>query len=228
MQITPSIKQRLSNPDNAKLVIKLLNHDPSPSRHSLAKDLCQRLDLRDFKGDWQMATTSKALRELEAEGLWKLPAPLFRGRRGWDPTRLHRRVPVPRAVPECLEKVQGLGLVEVVDDEHLAIWNELMLGEHPLKDCRLVGRQLRYLIGSEHGWLGGIGFGSAALHLEGRDRWIGWNPAQRGQHLERVINMNRFLIRRSVRVLATFESPVPTSTPHRSHWKQGPRNRKVP
>ena len=68
-----------------------------------------------------MATTSKALRELEAEGLWKLPEPLFRGRRGWNPTRLHRRVPVPRAVPECLEKVQGLGLVEVVDDEHLAI-----------------------------------------------------------------------------------------------------------
>lgn len=74
-----------------------------------------------------------------------------------------------------------------------------MLGEHPLQDCRLVGRQLRYLIGSDHGWLGGIGFGSAALRLAGRDDWIGWSSAQRDQHLERVINMNRFLIRRSVR-----------------------------
>ncbi len=197
--MTPSIKQSLSEPDNVKLVITLLNQEPAPSRHRLAKELCQRLNLRDFKGDWQMASTSKALRELEEEGLWKLPEPLLRGRRGWNPRRLNRPVPLPRAVPELLEEVRGLGLVEVVDYEHLGIWNELMIGEHPLKDCRLVGRQLRYLIGSEHGWLGGIGFGSAALHLQGRDNWIGWSPSQRGEHLKRVINMNRFLIRQSVR-----------------------------
>jgi hypothetical protein len=74
-----------------------------------------------------------------------------------------------------------------------------MIGEHPLQDCRLVGRQLRYLPASDHGWLGELGFGSAALHLEGRDEWIGWNVSQRRQHLERVINMTRFLIRPQVR-----------------------------
>ena len=75
--------------------------------------------------------------------------------------------------------MRGLRLIEVTDEEHLRIWNELMLGEHPLKDCRLVGRQLRYLLGSDHGWLGALGFGSAALYLEGRDDWIGWNHSQR-------------------------------------------------
>ena len=197
--MTSSIKERLSAPDNVKLVLTLLNHDPAPSRHGLAQELCERLDLCDFKGDWQWATTSKALRQLEEEGLWKLPKPLLRGSQGWNPTRLNRPVLAPRAVPELLQEVRGLSLVEVVDPERRAIWNELMIGEHPLQDCRLVGRQLRYLIGSDHGWLGGIGFGSAALRLEGRDDWIGWSSAQRDQHLERVINMNRFLIRRSVR-----------------------------
>ena len=43
----------------------------------------------------------------------------------------------------------------------------------------LVGRQLRYLIGSEYGWLGGAAFASAALHVQDRDRWIGWNREQR-------------------------------------------------
>jgi hypothetical protein len=98
-----------------------------------------------------------------------------------------------------VEAVQGLCLVEVEDREHLQIWNELMLREHPLRDCRLVGRQLRYLVGSDHGWLGAIGFGSAALYLEDRDQWIGWTPAQRMEHLPRVLNMNRFLIRPRVR-----------------------------
>jgi hypothetical protein len=58
---------------------------------------------------------------------------------------------------------------------------------------------LRYLVGSDHGWLGAIGFGSAALRLEGRDTWIRWSPQQRAEHLERVLNMSRFLIRPSVR-----------------------------
>jgi hypothetical protein len=73
-----------------------------------------------------------------------------------------------------------------------------MIREHPLHDCRLVGRQLRYLISSAHGWLGGIGFGSSALYLESRDKWIGWDESQRAEHHERVINMTRFLIRDSV------------------------------
>jgi hypothetical protein len=112
---------------------------------------------------------------------------------------LNQPVAPPEKVPATLEEIRGLRLIEVSDPEHLRIWNELMIGEHPLQECRLVGRQLRYLVGSEHGWLGGMGFGSAALQLEGRDDWIGWNHQQRSEHLERVLNMSRFLIRPSVR-----------------------------
>src|SRR5437870_221586 len=131
MQCSPSIKQRLLEPLNIKLVLRLLRADPAPSRNSLAKELCRRLDLRDSKGDWQMATTGKALRELQDQGLWKLPEPLFSGGRGWNPTRLNCGVPAPRGVPEVLQELRGLCLVEVVDEEHLRIWNELMLREHP-------------------------------------------------------------------------------------------------
>jgi hypothetical protein len=198
MQFAFSVKQTLATPENAKLVHLLLGAHPAPSRNQLAKALCDRLELRDAKGDWQIASTSKALRELEDQGLWHLPKPRTSGARAWHPTRLHRPVLGPTHLPELLQEVRGLRLIEVEDEEHLRIWNELMLREHPLKDCRLVGRQLRYLLGSDHGWLGAMGFGSAALYLEGRDDWIGWNPSQRRQHLERVLNMNRFLIRPQV------------------------------
>jgi len=199
MLAASSIKQRLSESENVKLVIGLLRSDPAPNRQRLAKEICRRLDLRDGKGDWQMATTSKALRELEDQGLWTLPEPRPSAPRHWMPTRLNLPVAAPEGVPEVLEEITGLRLIEVAEQEHLRIWNELMIREHPLKECRLFGRQLRYLIASDHGWLGGIGFGSAALHLEGRDDWIGWNVGQRREHLERVLNMSRFLIRPSVR-----------------------------
>jgi hypothetical protein len=199
MQCTFSIKQRLAEPENLKLTRDLLGDTPGLTRAQLTQELCRQLDLRDPKGDWQIGTTAKALRDLEAQGLCHLPKPTAEGPRSWNPARLHRRIPPAREVPAAVEAVQGLCLVEVEDREHLQIWNELMLREHPLRDCRLVGRQLRYLVGSDHGWLGAIGFGSAALYLEDRDQWIGWTPAQRMEHLPRVLNMNRFLIRPRVR-----------------------------
>lgn len=110
-------------------------------------------------------------------------------------------VPAPKGVPAQVEEVQGLRLVEVStgEDQLFRTWNELILTEHPLEDCRLVGRQLRYLIGSDHGWLGAIGFGSCALHLRARDEWIEWDPSTRKRFQERLINMTRFLIRPQVR-----------------------------
>lgn len=195
------IKQRLAQPDSIALVRQLLGAKPVPTRTLLAKQLCQRLDLRDPKGDWQIATAAKALRELEAHGHWTLPPPAIqRPRRSSStPARLPQRVAPASAVPCQLEQIQNLALVEVRTPEHLLIWNELMICEHPLRDARLVGRQFRYLVGSDHGWLGGIGFGSAALYLESRDTWLGWDDAQRTAHLPRVINMTRFLIRPPLR-----------------------------
>lgn len=201
MQISPSVKQRLEQPENVKLVVSVLARTPALTRTGVVKELCRRLDLRDQKGDWQIGTTARALRDLEEQGYWKLPKAVIRRTRTWStaPTRLPQPVPAVSGVPEQLEQIQGLQLVEVTDRPQLQIWNELMIGEHPLHDARIVGRQVRYLIGSDYGWLGGIGFGSAALYLEARDQWIGWSEAQRIGHLSRVINMTRFLIRPTIR-----------------------------
>ena len=76
---------------------------------------------------------------------------------------------------------------------------EWACGEQGRGSGPLVGRQLRYLIGSEYGWLGGLGFAAAALHLAARDRWIGWDLERRRAHLDMVVGMSRFLIRSSVR-----------------------------
>jgi len=194
-----SIKDALSHPDSVKLISAWLAANEGNTRTELAKYICQELDLRDATGELRLATTRKALRDLEKKGYWKLPE-LTKATGQWTPRRLNRPVAAPRDVPMRVDGIKGLELIEVrrEDDERLRIWNELMLSEHPLGSCRLVGRQLRYLIGSEYGWLGGIGFGCSALHLESRDKWIGWDEAQRTEHNPRIINMTRFLIRKSV------------------------------
>jgi len=201
MKAKTSIKERLSTPENVTMVTDWLAGNKAKTRTELATYMCERLGLRDGKGALRLATALKALRDLEGEGYWKLPTAKAHGGGKWNPRRLGHAVAAPQGVPERAEQVEGLELIEVRsgDDEHMRIWNELMLVEHPLHDCRMVGRQLRYLIGSAHGWLGAIGFGSSALYLQSRDEWIGWDEAQRSEQHERVINMTRYLIRESVR-----------------------------
>ena len=78
------------------------------------------------------------------------------------------------------------------------MWNELVEREHPRGAVVHVGAQLRYLIVSEHGCLGALGFAASALTLGCRDRWMGWDHEQRCSQLNRVVGLSRFLIRPGV------------------------------
>ena len=192
-----TIQETLSSPPGAAIVRKGLRKFAAGARAALARFLCHELDLKDPQGAPRLAGVQKALRVLEARGMWTLPAAQGPDWQGWQPRRLDAPVPPPEGVPRRVDAVAGLHLVEVTsdNDELFRVWNELMLTEHPLQDCRLVGRQLRYLIGSDHGWLGGLGFGSCALRLRERDEWIGWDEPTRKGFQERLINLTRFLIR---------------------------------
>jgi hypothetical protein len=79
-------------------------------------------------------------------------------------------------------------------------WRELFEQEHYLGAGPLCGAQLRYLIASPHGYLGGLAFSAAARRLAPRDEWLGWNDVARAENLHRVVNNSRFLIRAHVQV----------------------------
>ena len=77
------------------------------------------------------------------------------------------------AHPECC----------VDEESERRIFNEMLQHEHPDGAVLSVGRQIRYLIGSEHGWLGGLHFVASALTLKPRDRWIGTGSAGRARRV---------------------------------------------
>ena len=167
-------------------------------RTALADRVCSEFGFHDARGRAQRSGCLKALRELEARGRIRLPTPRRRVKH-CGPRGLGRAVPEPVGVPETVDGVRELELILVETGPQRALWNELMAREHPRGAGPLVGAQLRYLVGSAHGWLGGLGFGAAALRLRDRDRWIGWDEEQRRAHLHRVVGLSRFLIRPSVR-----------------------------
>jgi hypothetical protein len=197
MNTQNQVKRKLSEPAVITYVAGLLNVNKFVHRSELADFLCERFGFYDARGQEQRDGCLKALRELEAAGHFTLPA--ARAKTGPNtPKRLPEAVAEPTGVPAKAGEVRGLELIEVSTEEHMRIWNEMMIREHPRGHGPLVGRQIRYLVGSDHGWLGALGFAAPALQLAERDRWIGWDVEQRRAYLHMVVNMSRFLIRPSV------------------------------
>jgi len=197
MHLQNQIKRTLGQPESIDIVRSQLASNVHRDRTSLSKALCQHFNFHDARGGHQIGGCNKALRELERAGHFILPAST-KPQSIKSPRRLGIAVPDPVDVPAQVGGVQGLALSKVDSVDLMRIWNEMMICEHPQGAGPLVGCQLRYLINSEHGWLGGFAFSAAALKLRERDQWIGWDTDQHRQQLHRVLGMSRFLLRTSV------------------------------
>lgn len=198
MNVQNQIKRALSTPEAIEYVRLLLEDDDELfTRTGLAEVVCEEFGFQDPSGQNQLGGCLKALRELEAAGRFQLPEPQSH-KSAPAPRRLSGPVEEPKGVPAEVGDVVGLELILVAQENQMRIWNELMIGEHPQGAGPLVGRQVRYLVGSVHGWLGGFGFAAPALQLADRDRWIGWDSEQRRAHLHGVVCLSRFLIRPGV------------------------------
>jgi len=201
MEKQNQIKRTLALPASIETIRDLLENKELNNRTRLARRVCEEFKFYDTRDQVQISGCLKALRELEAAGHFSLPAVSMQsGHKPGQklPRRLASPLPPPVGVPAQAGDVEGLKLVLVDTDEQLLIWNELMITEHPLGAGPLVGRQLRYLISSPYGWLGGFGFAAPALQLADRDAWIGWDQEQRQSYLHVIVGMSRFLIRPSV------------------------------
>ena len=199
MEVQNQVGRRLRT-DLARVrgVLDSAAHQGITNLGQLADRVCDAFDLRDGRGRWQRASCCKALGVLQARGDIALPAPRHHRAGGHSPRVLAHAVMPAHDVPGTVGEVRELALVRVETDAQRLAWNTLMAHEHPRGAGPFVGPQVRYLVGSAHGWLGAVGFAASARRLNARDTWMGWDDAQRRAHLHRVVGLCRFLIRPGV------------------------------
>ena len=198
MRLQSQILQTLRAPEAQARLGHIVAHGACESRAALGREVCAQFGFVDARGSAQLTGCLTALKELESAGQLTLPAPRPHPQRP-SPRCLDAPVPAPVDVPAQVRDVEGLRLVVVEDEAQRRVWNTLLATEHPQGTTTFVGCQLRYLIGSAHGWLGAVGFSASALRLRARDTWMGWSDEQRSAHLHRVVCLSRFLIRPAVR-----------------------------
>jgi hypothetical protein len=185
--------------DLEKICAEIVAAKP-PLRAEIARRVCRTLEWTDARGRPKLMSARVGLLRLHRAGLIELPPPLGSNGNG----RPLRRGPAhwPEEVPlvGSVEQLNGLRLSPVSDQAASRLWNGLIDRYHYLGYTPLPGAQRRYLIASDQGPLGALGFGAAAWKVGARDRWIGWQPEAREAYLGRVLNNARFLLLPWVRV----------------------------
>ena len=171
---------------------------PSLSLRKLAAQLCQRLHWNGPGGLPQLSVAVgvlRRLRELKAIALDQMQAPFGPGRRA-DKAAGAAAKPLVQWNPGSLEQAGTVELVLVGSrwSSSYRLWHQLLDAHHYLGSGPLAGHQLRYLIKGSGGWLGCLAFSAAALQVEARDRWIGWESEVRRENLPYVINNSRLLL----------------------------------
>jgi len=199
MQERIIVCRREFRPEVVEHLNQLTRQQPAPSGNTLAREACALLAWYSPDGRPALSSAKVALRKLEKRGVL-----VRRPLRSKAQHRLRasgQELPPLSRVPRRADQIQGLCLylLSGQEDPLHGVWNDLIIAQHPCGDAPLVGAQLRYLIGSAHGWLGALGFGPAAFVLGSRDQWIGWSTPARLSHLPEVVGLSRLLIRKEIR-----------------------------
>jgi hypothetical protein len=194
------IAQREFGPEILDRITKTVRERADLTRYALARLVCGWVGWADTAGRAKESSCRALLVKLERRGLIELPVARAVNFAEATPDE----AAAPQQWPQIKAKLAALGKVELVvvnGDRALSrVWRAMMRGHHPLSDGPLCGAQLRYLIRSERGWLGGLSFSSAAWRLKERDKWIGWSEATRRARLDRIVQNSRFLILPTVEV----------------------------
>ncbi len=161
--------------------------------------VCDFLKWVDSKGRPKLTSAKKALLLLEKKGFLRLPE---RQKRPIC-SALSRKDSVeftPTSAKPDLRSHRDLRLDLVQSKSDRDLWWHLIRNYHYLKDLKVVGPQIKYLIRSGEQVLGALCFSSASWSVAVRDNWIGWNSAERQRGLPHVLNNSRFLILPTVHV----------------------------
>lgn len=178
------------------LIIETTQMYPRLSQKEMASTVCELIGWTTPNGKPKRLQCVEFLRQLEAEGLIKLPEL----KAGY--TRQKQKVAMPAdkqptdggIEPEEINGCGRISLEIVQPGKRLAQWRKYVSSYHKLGDPRAFGSQIRYMITTDGNDLGCLLFSASSWALAPREKWIGWTTEEREARLYLIVNNSRFLI----------------------------------
>ena len=101
----------------------------------------------------------------------------------------------PFRLPEASEQALLDGLIlQLIEPQEKARWDQLVVEHHYLKSAILVGEQLHYVARYGEQWLALLGWSAPAFHLKGREAWLGWSEKQLRRRRHFLAQNSRFVL----------------------------------
>jgi Druantia protein DruA len=173
---------------------ELIEQNPTLKRTPLSRRICALLGWTQPNGALKAMSCRVALLRMQAEGLIRLPPSQNpkNGRR--PPVRLTAASDPQPLLCQPVHELPALTVQPVSTAAIAQLWNEYLARYHYLGYTPLSGSQMRYEIFSGAQRVAFISFGASAWKLAARERFVGWDEAQRRRNLQLVINNARFLV----------------------------------
>ena len=98
-----------------------------------------------------------------------------------------------------VESRKGLEVIQIQSTEEIRRFDEHLQQEHYLGETPPIGDFMRQVAVENGQWVALLVWGPAAYRLKDRDKWIGWDAAQRAERLKLIVQNRRFLVLGSAR-----------------------------
>jgi hypothetical protein len=181
---------------------QLIRTHPQASRRKLSALVCEAWGWRQANGALRDMVCRGMMLMLHRAGHIELPA---KKQSPANPLATRRKPATDILVdesPVCgpLRKLDPLEIRQVRRSAMESLFNSLIERDHYLGYIQPVGEHLKHMVFAGERPVACLGWSSPPWHMGPRDRFIGWSPATRRDHLHLLAYNTRFLILPWVRV----------------------------
>jgi hypothetical protein len=186
---------RVITAEDILYIRELIAADPTASRRTLSKKLCEAWQWRQPNGALRDMVCRGLLLMLERAGQITLPPVSYvrhnpLAKRARPAPVLIDRTPIE----DQLREIQPIELQQVRRTAEESLFNSLIEEHHYLGYEQPVGEHLKYLVWAQGRPIACVAWSSAPRHLGSRDRYIGWNAKARRRNIRFIAYNTRFLI----------------------------------
>lgn len=173
----------------------LIADNPEMGRSDISRQICRMWEWQLPSGQLKDISARDMLRDLDKAGKICLPPPKLAIRQPGQKSRIkhlvHHMDPVECPLTELLPVRLDIVSTSAALEEFKSYIDQF----HYLAFDRTVGENMKYVARDKHDVpLACLLYGSAAWSCGDRDRFIGWNKAQRTENLMWVTNHVRYLV----------------------------------
>lgn len=200
MEASRKIQGRTVTDKDIKIIQSIIASNPNWHRTRISQELCHLWNWKNDTGKLKDIAARALLRKLDKENLIELPAPVRSANNAYR-YQSKQEEPKYQPIEERLSVIQPIQITQVKTQEQAWLFRSLLSHFHYLGYSGPVGENLRYLVyDCEDRILGCLLFGAPAWSVSCRDKYIGWDEADRKKGLSRIANNMRFLILPEVKV----------------------------